>query len=115
MRIRQCRTRGSLLPTRGLAKVFTRTQRNVLGYPVEAMHPSVSEFETRVRRGPSLVRETFALPLPPGLTPWSETSLVFTGIGASEATARTAEQLLRHELRLRVSVQPLSDFLHRDV
>lgn len=79
------------------------------------MHSSVTEFEARVRRGPQLVRDTFALPLPRGLMPWSETSLVFTGIGASEATARTAEQLLRHELRLRVSVQPLSDFLHRDI
>lgn len=79
------------------------------------MHPSVTEFEARVRRGPQVVGDVFALPMPKGLFPWSETSLVFTGIGASEATARTAEQLLRHELRLRVSVQPLSDFLHRDI
>ena len=79
------------------------------------MHASVAEFETRVRRGPEVVRATLNTPLPEGLAPWSETSVVLTGIGASAAVARTAEQLLRHELRLRVSMQPLSEFLSSDV
>lgn len=79
------------------------------------MHASVAELEKRVRRGPEIVREALERPLPSGLLPWSETSLVLTGIGASAAVARSAEQLLRHELRLRVSYQPLSEFVFRDV
>ncbi len=79
------------------------------------MHPTVAELEARVRRGPQVVRETLERPLPAGLMPWSETSLVLTGIGASGAVARTAEALLRHETSLRVSSLPLSEFVSRDV
>lgn len=79
------------------------------------MHPSVAELVRRVRRGPDVVRDALARPLPTGLAPWSETSVVLTGIGASGAVARTVESLLRHELGLRVSAQPLSEFVHRDV
>lgn len=79
------------------------------------MHASVAELEARVRRGPAVVRDTIATPLPEQLAPWGETSVVLTGIGASAAVARSAEQLLRHELRLRVSMQPLSEFLSSEV
>ncbi|MGV3620255.1 MAG: hypothetical protein ACO1OB_05540 [Archangium sp.] len=79
------------------------------------MHPTVAELVQRVRRGPEVVREAIEAPLPSGLMPWSETSLVLTGIGASGAVARTAEALLRHETSLRVSSLPLSEFVSRDV
>lgn len=79
------------------------------------VHPSVAVLEARVRRGPEVVREAIEAPLPAGLMPWSETSLVLTGIGASGAVARTAEALLRHETSLRVGSLPLSEFVSRDV
>lgn len=79
------------------------------------VHPSVAVLEARVRRGPEVVREALQTALPAGLMPWSETSLVLTGIGASGAVARTAEALLRHETSLRVSSLPLSEFVSRDV
>lgn len=80
-----------------------------------AVHPSVAELEARARRGPQVVGDASRRPLPAGLVPWSETSLVLTGIGASGAVARTAEALLRHETSLRVGSLPLSEFVSRDV
>lgn len=79
------------------------------------MHPTVKDFEQRVRRVPSALEEAMASPPPEGLRHLSASSVVLTGIGASEAVTRSLEPWFRHELRIRTTQVPLSSFLADDV
>lgn len=79
------------------------------------MHPSVLEFETRVRRVPEVLRAMLGLAPPEGLRQLGSNSVVLTGIGASEAVTRSLEPWFRHELRIRVTQVPLSSFISDDV
>ncbi|HEY1089174.1 MAG TPA: hypothetical protein VGE37_15825 [Archangium sp.] len=79
------------------------------------MHPSVKEFEARVRRVPSVLEQAMALPPPEGFRSLGSSSVVLTGIGASEAVTRSIEPWFRHELRIRVTQVPLSSFIADDV
>lgn len=79
------------------------------------MHPSVLDFEARVRRVPALLRQVLTVAPPEGLRQLGSTSVVLTGIGASEAVTRSLEPWFRHELRIRVTQVPLSAFLADDV
>jgi hypothetical protein len=75
------------------------------------MHPSVRELGARVRGLPDVIRETLARPLPEAWSGPDERRLVLAGIGASEAVARYAEAVLRHELGLDVGAVPVSSFV----
>lgn len=79
------------------------------------MHPSVLELEARVRRVPAILREVLGIAPPEGLRHLGSTSVVLTGIGASEAVTRSLEPWFRHELRIRVTQVPLSAFIADDV
>ena len=79
------------------------------------MHPSVLDFEARVRRVPAVLRQALTVAPPEGLRQLGSTSVVLTGIGASEAVTRSLEPWFRHELRIRVTQVPLSAFIADDV
>lgn len=79
------------------------------------MHPSVLELESRVRRVPELLRQVLKVAPPQGLRHLGSSSVVLTGIGASEAVTRSLEPWFRHELRIRVTQVPLSAFIADDV
>jgi len=75
------------------------------------MHPSARELGDRVRALPAVIRETLARPLPVGWSAADGRRLALTGIGASEAVARHAETVLRHEFGLDVAALPVSSFV----
>lgn len=79
------------------------------------MHPSVIELERRVRQVPSILRQMLEVAPPDGLRQLGSSSVVLTGIGASEAVTRSLEPWFRHELRIRVTQVPLSAFIADDV
>ncbi len=79
------------------------------------MHGSVLELEKRVRRVPEILRQMLTVPPPEGLRHLGSSSVVLTGIGASEAVTRSLEPWFRHELRIRVTQVPLSAFLSDEV
>jgi hypothetical protein len=79
------------------------------------MHPSVVELEARVRRVPGILRQVLEVAPPEGLRHLGSTSVVLTGIGASEAVTRSLEPWFRHALRIRVTQVPLSAFISDDV
>jgi hypothetical protein len=79
------------------------------------MHPSVTDFEARVRRVPAVLRQVLGIAPPEGLRHLGSNSVVLTGIGASEAVTRSLEPWFRHELRIRVTQVPLSSFIADDV
>lgn len=78
------------------------------------MHPSVVEFEARVRRTPAVLAEVLARPAP-AFVLRAGASVLLTGIGTSEGVTRFAEAVYRHSLRVRVTQLPLSSFLADDV
>jgi hypothetical protein len=78
------------------------------------MHPSVLEFEARVRRTPAVLAETLARPAP-SFALRAGASVLLTGIGTSDGVARFAEAAFRHALRVRVTRLPLSSFVADDV
>lgn len=68
------------------------------------MTASTAEFVARVRRLPSVLEQTLAVPLP-SLT---STDWTFTGIGTSEAVARFAAETFQHALGARAMSAPLT-------
>ncbi|MDP2269272.1 MAG: hypothetical protein Q8N23_00640 [Archangium sp.] len=79
------------------------------------MHASVLELERRVRRVPEILRQMIHVAPPEGLRHLGSSSVVLTGIGASEAVTRSLEPWFRHELRIPVTQVPLSAFLSDEV
>ena len=60
------------------------------------MHSSVLELERRVRRVPDILRQMLGVAPPEGLRHLGSSSVVLTGIGASEAVTRSLEPWFRH-------------------